>query len=127
MVPAVRQEQIHGLLPTLCTDLFPAFHAHQSSASFSTTLQPHNTNSGSVSTPQGGVDGKHSLTDDPFRPLKPHYEVVADTSLSKDYKNSKHSLKFFGINGLSWSSDGKWLVGVGDIGMIVVFHRDEAV
>lgn len=60
-----------------------------------------------------------SATDDPMRPLQPQHSKVPPTNLPN--KNS-----YFATSQLSWSPDGRWLVGVGDQGMMVMFHRDAA-
>ena len=56
---------------------------------------------------------------DPFTPLKPHTTVTPKTDLSK--KNH------FATSQMAWSPDGTWLVGVGDHGMMCVFHRDKSI
>jgi polycomb protein EED len=63
-----------------------------------------------------GAPNLRSATDDPMRPLLPQYQVVPPTTLpNKDthYASSQ----------VSWSPDGKWLIAVGDQGMMVVFRR----
>lgn len=58
-----------------------------------------------------------SATDDPMRALQPQYTASPPTSLpNKD--------THFASSQMSWSPDGKWLVGVGDQGMMVVFRRE---
>ena len=47
---------------------------------------------------------------DPFRPIPPHHTVTIP----------KYN---FLTRQCAWSNDGKWLVGVGDIGLIVVMKR----
>ncbi|KAM0718699.1 hypothetical protein Q7P37_005770 [Cladosporium fusiforme] len=66
-----------------------------------------------------GATNMRSATDDPMRPLQPQHSRVPPTNLPN--KNS-----YFATSQLSWSPDGKWLVGVGDQGMMVMFHRDSA-
>ncbi|EMC93292.1 hypothetical protein BAUCODRAFT_568121 [Baudoinia panamericana UAMH 10762] len=58
---------------------------------------------------------KYDLSD-PFVPLKAHHSVIAATALS--------ARRHFGTMQVAWSPDGKWMVGVGDFGMMCVFHRD---
>lgn len=55
---------------------------------------------------------------DPMKPLLPHCKVTADTKLSRTHH--------FGLRQLAWSPDGKWMVGVGDTGMMCIFHREVA-
>ncbi|OQO02706.1 hypothetical protein B0A48_12235 [Cryoendolithus antarcticus] len=85
-----------------------------SSPSLNTT--PAAPTSTSVSNAAVNPGGRRFMLDDPFTPLKPHLEVLADTTLS--------SKEHFATNQLSWSADGKWLVGTGDRGMITVFYRE---
>jgi polycomb protein EED len=54
---------------------------------------------------------------DPFMPLKSHHSVLANTSMSKH--------KHFATTQIAWSPDGTWMVGVGDMGMMCIFHRDK--
>ena len=61
---------------------------------------------------------KYALSD-PFTPLKPHATITPKTNLS-----SKHH---FATSQMAWSPDGRWLVGVGDFGMMCIFHRDKSV
>lgn len=51
-----------------------------------------------------------------MRPLLPQYQVAPATTLpNKDTHYASPQV--------SWSPDGKWLVAVGDQGMMVVFRR----
>lgn len=59
---------------------------------------------------------KRLVTDDPMRPIRPHWEKIATTGLS--------ARKHFATSQVQWSPDGRWMVGVGDHGMIAVFHRE---
>ncbi|KAK0354382.1 hypothetical protein LTR91_015565 [Friedmanniomyces endolithicus] len=53
---------------------------------------------------------------DSFMPLKPHHSVLASTTLSPK--------KHFAMAQIAWSPDGgRWMVGVGDYGMMCVFYR----
>lgn len=83
------------------TDSFAA-----SLASFATTPTP------------APAERKYDL-DDPFRPLPPHREILANTVLSPKTN--------FGTTQIAWSPDGRWMVGVGDNGMLCMFHRDKSV
>ncbi|TKA75026.1 hypothetical protein B0A55_04792 [Friedmanniomyces simplex] len=76
------------------------------------TTDPSST---SVSVPP---ERKYDLGD-PFMPLKAHHSVVASTSLSPK--------KHFAMAQIAWSPDGRWMVGVGDYGMMCIFHRDGTV
>jgi polycomb protein EED len=49
--------------------------------------------------------------------LKADHTVVANTKLSDRY---------FGSSQIAWSPDGRWMVGVGDFGMLCTFHRSKA-
>lgn len=64
------------------------------------------------------AEKKYDL-DDPFRPLPPHREILVNTILSPKYD--------FGTTQIAWSPDGTWMVGVGDNGMLCMFHRDKSV
>jgi polycomb protein EED len=55
---------------------------------------------------------------DPFRMRKPDHTVTADTKLS--------ARMHFGTSQIAWSPDGTWMVGVGDYGMMTMFHRSQA-
>lgn len=91
----------------------------RSSASASNTNTPA-ADVTSTSASQALAPGERRLvTDDPMKELKPHYERIATTSLS--------AKRHFAMAQVEWSPDGKWLVGVGDHGMIVVFHRENVV
>ena len=70
---------------------------------------------GETSTSAPTEQRKYSLSD-PFLPLKAHYSVTPQTKLS--------SKQYFGTQQMAWSPDGTWLVGVGDSGMMCIFHRD---
>jgi hypothetical protein len=60
-----------------------------------------------------------SATDDPMRALQPQYTSSAQASLpNKD--------THFATSHVSWSADGRWLVAVGDHGMVVVMRREES-
>jgi len=59
---------------------------------------------------------KYTLSD-PFTPLKPHATITPATTLS--------AKKHFGTSQMAWSPDGMWLIGVGDYGMMTIFHRDK--
>lgn len=55
---------------------------------------------------------------DNFTPLKAHHSVLAATTLSaKDH---------FATAQIAWSPDGTWMIGVGDRGMMCIFHRDKS-
>ena len=56
---------------------------------------------------------------DPFHEVKPHIIIPAATQLSKTHH--------FATSQMAWSPDGTWLVGVGDFGMMSIFHRDKGV
>ncbi|KAK3074237.1 hypothetical protein LTR53_003460 [Teratosphaeriaceae sp. CCFEE 6253] len=57
---------------------------------------------------------------DPMTPLKAHHTaVIGKTALSER--------KHFAMAQIAWSPDGTWMVGVGDYGMMCIFHRDESV
>ncbi|KAK5111510.1 hypothetical protein LTR85_011858 [Meristemomyces frigidus] len=60
---------------------------------------------------------KYDLSD-PFTPLKPHHQMVADTALS--------AKQHFATTQIAWSPDGTWMVAVGDNGMMCMFHRDKS-
>lgn len=98
-----------------------AFQTNRSSSNTNTnttTNTPVAHTSASVSAsnaPENGT-GKKSSTDDPIRALRPHCERNCNTSLIKEH---------FATNQLGWSPDGRWLIGVGDKGMMVVFYRAE--
>jgi len=64
------------------------------------------------------AERKYDLGDN-FRPLPPHRTIVGNTSLS--------SHQHFGTSQIAWSPDGTWMIGVGDRGMMCIFHRDESV
>jgi polycomb protein EED len=49
---------------------------------------------------------------------KPDHTVTADTKLS--------ARMHFGTSQIAWSPDGTWMVGVGDYGMMTMFHRSQA-
>ncbi|KAL1582456.1 hypothetical protein WHR41_08854 [Cladosporium halotolerans] len=82
-------------------------------------LTNNDSNMSTSATPDAslGVPGVRSATEDPMTPLQPHYSKTPATSLP-NYRS------YFASSQMSWSPDGKWLVGVGDQGMMVVFHRD---
>ncbi|KAK5111678.1 hypothetical protein LTR62_004783 [Meristemomyces frigidus] len=75
-----------------------------------TTPDPSST---SVSVPP---ERKFDLGDS-FMPLKAHHSVLANTGLI--HQN-------FGTSQIAWSPDGTWMVGVGDYGMICMFHREKS-
>lgn len=60
---------------------------------------------------------KYDLSN-PFTPLKPHHQIVANTSLS--------ATQHFATRQIAWSPDGKWMVAVGDNGMMCMFHREKS-
>lgn len=66
----------------------------------------------------GAPERKYALSD-PFLPLKPHHTITPKTNLS--------SRQHFATSQMAWSPDGTWLVGVGDFGMMCIFHRDASV
>lgn len=87
-----------------------AFNTNNSSTSASAAPDA----SASVSASAPNV---RSATDDPMRALLPQYTTSpASTLPNKD--------THFATSQMSWSPDGKWLVGVGDQGMVVVFRRE---
>lgn len=87
-----------------------AFNTNNSSTSASAAQDA----SASVS---ASAPNMRSATDDPMRALLPQYTASPPTSLpNKD--------THFATSQMSWSPDGKWLVGVGDQGMMVVFRRE---
>jgi polycomb protein EED len=88
----------------------PAFNTNNSSTSASAAQDA----SASVS---ASAPNMRSATDDPMRELLPQYTASPPTTLpNKD--------THFATSQMSWSPDGKWLVGVGDQGMVVVFRRE---
>lgn len=56
---------------------------------------------------------------DPFQRLEPHYSVIPKASISERIN--------FGTTQIAWSPDGTWMIGVGDQGMMCIFHRDRSV
>ncbi|KAK5138212.1 hypothetical protein LTR08_004908 [Meristemomyces frigidus] len=56
---------------------------------------------------------------DPFMSLKPHHQVVANTTLSPN--------QHFATRQIAWSPNGTWMVAVGDNGMMCIFNRDKSV
>ncbi|GAB7362958.1 hypothetical protein MBLNU230_g3254t1 [Neophaeotheca triangularis] len=58
--------------------------------------------------------------EDPFNPLKPHFAQVAQTDLTRDFRKDRH----FDTRQMAWSPDGRWLVGVGQRGMLCLFGRE---
>ena len=69
------------------------------------------------STSNSGPAERKSALSDPFAPLKPHHTITPRTGLS--------SKRHFATSQMAWSPDGTWLVGVGDNGMMCIFHRDK--
>jgi len=61
---------------------------------------------------------KYDLGDN-FVPLAAHRTITDNTSLS--------SHQHFGTSQIAWSPDGTWMIGVGDKGMMCIFHRDRSV
>jgi len=95
-----------------CTNKYSptAFNTNNSSTSASAVQDA----SASVS---ASAPNMRSATDDPMRALLPQYTASPATTLpNKD--------THFATSQMSWSPDGKWLVGVGDQGMVVVFRRE---
>ena len=85
------------------------------------TPQPSST---SISAPP---ERKYDLSD-PFKPLEPHRSQVIHTDLPVGVSGAqKGKPSHFGVRQWAWSSDGTWLLGAGDLGMLVMFHRDRGV
>ncbi|KAK3678276.1 hypothetical protein LTR78_001571 [Recurvomyces mirabilis] len=68
----------------------------------------------SVSVPP---ERKYDLGDS-FMPLKAHRSIVANTDVVGNH---------FATAQIAWSPDGAWMIGVGDHGMMCMFHRDKSV
>lgn len=51
--------------------------------------------------------------------MQAHFKKVVDTKLTKN--------RHFATSQIAFSPDGTWMVGVGDHGMICLFHRDKGV
>lgn len=60
---------------------------------------------------------------DPYLLIKPHHTEESKTELSK----VEGTLRHFATSQIAWSPDGTWMIAVGDLGMITIFHRDKAV
>lgn len=60
---------------------------------------------------------RKSGINDNLVPLKPHHTVTCRTTLSKEHH--------FATSQMDWSPDGTWLVGVGDNGIMCLFHREK--
>ncbi|EME44080.1 hypothetical protein DOTSEDRAFT_53288 [Dothistroma septosporum NZE10] len=60
---------------------------------------------------------------DRYQLIKPHHVEESKTELSKD---EKHQPRYFATSQIAWSPDGTWMIGVGDMGMMTMFHRDKA-
>lgn len=58
---------------------------------------------------------KRSVLQDPMRLVEPHQTIVA---------NSEVFPKHFATYTIAWSADGRWAVGVGDFGSMVMLYRD---
>ncbi|CAK4024084.1 WD40 repeat [Lecanosticta acicola] len=56
---------------------------------------------------------------DRYQPLEPHHKRLAETKF--------HDQKEQATSQIAWSPDGTWMVGVGDWGMVTIWHRDKAV
>lgn len=52
---------------------------------------------------------------------------IAGTSWTTFVEGKKRQERHFATSQLAWSPDGQWLVGVGDVGMMCIFHRDAGV
>ena len=70
------------------------------------------------STSNSGPGERKSALSDSYMPLKPHHTITPRTGLS--------SKRHFATSQMAWSPDGTWLVGVGDFGMMCIFHRDKS-
>ncbi|USW54257.1 Putative polycomb protein EED [Septoria linicola] len=79
--------------------------------------------SSTIASSTTGPEGREYTLSDRFTPLAPHYSVTANTDLTRINGKERH----FATSQIAWSPDGTWMVTVGDMGMICMFHRDKSV
>ncbi len=58
---------------------------------------------------------------EPHTPLQAHYTYQPKTKVSRDERGRD---SHFATGQIAWSPDGEWMVGVGDRGVMCLFHRD---
>ena len=90
----------------------PTIPAHPSTTSV-TPSQPQNQD----------PDRKHDLSD-AFRQLPPQNVQIAGTGWTTFGQGKTKRERHFATSQLDWSPDGRWLLAVGDLGMVCVFYRD---